>query len=208
LSPEQEAIRLECNVCHSIPNVAGPNDFVTRIEISRGLEPESHLNPNWIGIHRDVFDLTCQNCHTTDNPGGDDNSSFCSNTACHGNVYTYAGFDAPGLREILLSQIITEPTPESATDEPLSLTYNDTIGPLLANQCGSCHGEGGLQGLNLTTYTSILSGGTSGPAIVLGDPDASLLIQVQSGDQPHFSQLSPTDLDLVRTWIAEGAPEN
>jgi hypothetical protein len=43
-----EAIRLECNVCHSIPVVAGPGDFVAEIEISRGPEPESHLNPNWM----------------------------------------------------------------------------------------------------------------------------------------------------------------
>ena len=110
LNPDQEAIRLECNVCHSIPVVVGPNDFVADIEISRGPEPDSHKNPNWITLHRDIFDNTCENCHNTDNPGGTDNTSFCSNTACHGNVYEQAGFDAPGLREILAEQI--PPTPE------------------------------------------------------------------------------------------------
>ena len=208
LNADQEAIRLECNVCHSIPNVAGPNDFVAQIEISRGPEPETHLNPNWISLHRDVFDLTCQNCHTTDNPGGEDNSSFCANSACHGNVYTYAGFDAPGLREILLSQIVMEIATEPETDEPKPLTYVDTIAPMLAAQCGSCHGAGGLKGLNLTDYGSTMTGGESGPAVVAGDPDGSLLVQVQSSDAPHFSQLSTTDLDLVRDWIAAGAPEN
>ena len=48
LDADNQAIRLECNVCHSIPVVAGAQDFVTNIEISRGPEPESHLNPNWI----------------------------------------------------------------------------------------------------------------------------------------------------------------
>ena len=31
-----------------------------------------------------------------DDPGGTSNTSFCSNSACHGNVFTYAGFDATG----------------------------------------------------------------------------------------------------------------
>ena len=41
LNAEGEAIRLECNLCHSIPVVAGPGDFVSEIEISRGPEPEN-----------------------------------------------------------------------------------------------------------------------------------------------------------------------
>ncbi len=40
LNEQQQAIRLECNLCHSIPVVSGPSDFVTNIEISRGPEPE------------------------------------------------------------------------------------------------------------------------------------------------------------------------
>ncbi len=162
LNAEQEAIRLECNLCHSIPTVAGPNDFVTKIEISRGIEPESHLHSNWIGQHRDVFDLTCQNCHTTDNPGGDDNSSFCSNSACHGSVYTYAGFDAPALREILLDQL--PPTQEAPALEEAPLTYADTIGPLFELRCGACHGESNsTMGLNLTAYEAAMTGSSQRP---------------------------------------------
>jgi hypothetical protein len=95
LNAEQEPIRLECNLCHSIPVVAGPPDFLADIEVSRGLEPSSHLDPSWIHMHREVFDTSCVNCHTTDDPGGTSNTSFCSNSACHGNVWEYAGFDAP-----------------------------------------------------------------------------------------------------------------
>jgi hypothetical protein len=81
LNDKQEAIRLECNLCHSIPVVVGPDKFVANIEISRGPEPESHLNSNWLGLHRNAFDETCAACHTTENAGGTDNSSFCSNSA-------------------------------------------------------------------------------------------------------------------------------
>jgi nitrate/TMAO reductase-like tetraheme cytochrome c subunit len=207
LNTEQEAIRLECNLCHSIPVTAGPSDFVADIEISRGPEPESHLNTNWINLHRDAFDPTCSNCHTTENAGGTDNTSFCSNSACHGNVWEYAGFDAPGLREILLAQLPPEPSPE-VEPEVKPLTYADSVGPLLELRCGSCHGEtGSLQGLNLTSYQTTLQGGVSGPAIVPGDPENSLLLIKQTGEQNHFGQLSVEESELVSQWIAAGAPE-
>ena len=205
LNEQNQAIRLECNVCHSIPVVARPSDFVTTIEISRGPEPESHLSPNWIALHRDVFDTSCSNCHTVDNPGGTDDSSFCSNSACHGNVWEYAGFDAPGLRELLKAQL---PPVALIPTKSGPLTFNATIGPLFELVCGACHGEGGIQGLNLTEYAAAKQGGVSGPAIIPGDANSSLVIHRQTGDLPHFSQFSPEDLALVIEWINAGAPED
>jgi hypothetical protein len=61
--------------------------------------------------------------------------------------------------------------------------------------------------LNLTSYPAMLQGGTSGPAISQGDPDQSLIIIKQTGEQNHFGQLSPEELELVRQWITAGAPE-
>jgi len=209
LNEESEAIRLECNICHSIPVVSSSDDFVADLEISRGPEPESHKNPNWIHLHRDVFDPTCENCHTTGNPGGTDNSSFCSNSACHGITWEYAGFDAPGLRQMLLEQLPPTPTPVPLPEEGAPLTFTDTIGPLFTQRCSSCHGsDNPLQGLNLTDYQSILTGGASGPAVIPGDPEASLVVIKQTGPQPHFAQLTPEELDLVVQWISAGAPES
>jgi len=205
LNTQQQAIRLECNLCHSIPVVANDQNFVAKIEISRGPEPTTHRNPNWIAIHKDSINTTCSKCHTTSNPGGTDNSSFCSNSACHGNVWTYAGFDAPALREILLSQL--PPTPEVPVISGGPLTYVGTIGPLLQARCGGCHGDAGVQGLNLTTYQTTMNGGVNGPVIIPGDPANSPIIQKQSGAQPHFAQLSPDELALVSDWIKAGAPE-
>lgn len=208
LNEQDEAIRLECNVCHSIPVVAGPSDFVANLEVSRGPEPESHLNPNWITMHRDVFDPTCENCHTTGNPGGTDNTTFCSNSACHGNVWEHAGFDAPGLREVLLEQLPPEPTLAPLPEEGAPLTFSETIEPIFALRCGSCHGPiNPLQDLDLTSYQSMLIGGVNGPAVIPGDPENSLVFIKMTGNQPHFAQLSPEELDLVIQWIAAGAPE-
>jgi nitrate/TMAO reductase-like tetraheme cytochrome c subunit len=206
LDAEQKAIRLECNLCHSIPVVASPYDFTAKIELSRGPEPQSHLNENWITMHNQVYDATCANCHTTEDAGGTSNTSFCSNSACHGSAWTYAGFDAPALREVLMSQLPPQPTP-APLPQGGEATYAATIGPLLQARCGGCHGENGIQGLNLTTYASALAGGSSGPAVVPGDAQASLLVQKQSGAQPHFGQLTPEELELVIQWIEDGAAE-
>jgi nitrate/TMAO reductase-like tetraheme cytochrome c subunit len=207
LNEQGEAIRLECNLCHSIPVVAEAGALVAELEISRGAEPQSHLNPNWISLHRQVFDTTCANCHSTGNPGGTDNSSFCSNSACHGSVWTYAGFDAPALREVLLSQLPPTPTPLAVPAPSGEPTYDNAIGTLLTARCGSCHGEAGIQDLNLTTYAGVLAGGANGPAIVPGDAAASLLVQKQTASQPHFGQLTPEELAVVQEWISAGAPE-
>ena len=206
LNQHGQAIRLECNLCHSIPVVSGPNQFVADIEISRGPEPQSHRNSNWISLHHQVYDATCSNCHTTGNPGGSDNTSFCSNSACHGSAWKYAGFDAPGLREIILAQLPPTPTPAPLPSGGL-LTFEATIGPLFEARCGNCHVKTTIQGLNLGTYAGVLQGGQSGPAIIPGDPQGSLLVQKQSGEQPHFGQLTTQELDLVIQWITAGAPE-
>lgn len=201
-----EAIRLECNLCHSIPVVTDPTDFVADLEISRGPEPESHLNTNWITQHREVFDPTCENCHTTSNPGGTDNTSFCSNSACHGSAWEYAGFDAPRVREIIAAQLPPAPTAiPLPTGGPLN--FEDTVAPLFAARCTSCHGAAAIEGLDLTSYAGTMAGGNSGPAVIPDDPEGSLLIQKQTGSTPHFGQFSPEELKLVVDWIIVGAPE-
>ena len=88
------------------------------------------------------------------------------------------------------------------------LTYDGSIGPLLQARCGACHSpSGGIQGLDLTTYQGIMTGSVNGKVVVPGNPDESMIVQKQSGDQPHFGQLNPQELELVVKWIEAGAPE-
>ncbi len=213
LNDKQEAIRLECNLCHNVPVIVGPDKFVANIEISRGPEPDTHLSPNWIAMHYQAFNPTCATCHTTQNAGGTDNSSFCSNSGCHGNTWSYAGLDAPALQPIVQQQLPPMPTPAptlAVTPAPISsgkLTYDDTIGSIFQAKCSACHNDGAMAGLNLLTYATAMKGGQDGAVIVAGDPAASLLIKKQSGDTPHFGQLSLTELQQVTDWIKAGAPE-
>lgn len=223
LNEDQHAVRLECNLCHSIPVVAGTEDFVTNIEISRGPQPQTHANPNWISLHNQAFDPTCSACHTTEDAGGVSNTSFCSNSACHGSAWTYAGFDAPALREVLLAQLPPTPTPTAVptevgatplppgestpTSQPPALNFTETVQAIFTARCGACHGATAMQDLNLTEYAALMEGGSSGAAIIPGDAENSLLVQKQSGEQAHFGQLTPAELQTVVEWINAGAPE-
>lgn len=207
LNDKNEAVRLECNICHAIPVVAKSDDFVTTIEISRGPVPETHLNPNWIAMHNQALGPSCSNCHTTEDPGGTSDTSFCSNSACHGSAFTYAGFDAPALREIIKSQL---PPAEPALAVPALTgdpTYNNYIGILFTVKCTNCHIEGDAapQGLDLSTFAATMKGSDNGAVIVPGDSANSLLIQSQAAD--HFANFTIEELNNVIRWIDAGAPE-
>ena len=84
------------------------------------------------------------------------------------------------------------------------LTFVKDIQPLFQAKCAACHGTMG--GLTLTTFESTLHGGASGPAITPNDPDKSLIIKKQVAGG-HPGQLTPEEIELVRKWIAAGAPE-
>jgi hypothetical protein len=92
------AIRLECNLCHAIPAITGPEDTETQILISHEKQPKSHHNPNWIALHRYVYDENdeneyCSECHDVSNFGEADNTSFCSNSACHHQTWESVDLD-------------------------------------------------------------------------------------------------------------------
>ena len=205
LNDKQQAIRLECNLCHAIPVVSGPQEFVTRIELSNGPEPESHLNANWISIHNQAVDFTCSNCHTTQDMGGTSNTSFCSNSACHGNVFTYAGFDAPKLREILKAQIPTPAPTPPPPPLPANPSFNNYISWLFQVNCTQCHGATPSAGLSYLSYESTMKGSDDGPVIVPGDSANSKLIAIQSKE--HFKNFTAEELQLIIKWIDAGAPE-
>lgn len=84
-------------------------------------------------------------------------------------------------------------------------TFQDNVAAVFQASCGTCHGETALGGLNLTTYETVIAGGASGPVILPGDPAGSSLVEIQVAGG-HPGQLSDADLELVRSWIAAGAP--
>jgi nitrate/TMAO reductase-like tetraheme cytochrome c subunit len=208
LTEDKEAIRLECNLCHAIPVVSEENEFLTQIELSTGPEPESHFNTNWISLHHLVFDSSCGSCHTLEDPGGVSNTSFCSNSACHGVSWEFAGFDAPALRETIIDLLPSaQPTPSPIVLEDITgdLTYSETISGILLNRCGVCHGQNTQAGFSLSSYEGLMTGSDNGPVIVPGNPDSSLLLQKTSDAESHFAAFTSQERKIIEDWILAGA---
>jgi hypothetical protein len=94
--------------------------------------------------------------------------------------------------------------------------FENKVRPVLANHCYKCHSQTAEKvkgGLLLDTRDAVLAGGNTGPAIVPGNPDKSLLIEAVRYTNPDL-QMPPkgeklTDAqvaDLV-AWIKMGAPD-
>ena len=99
------------------------------------------------------------------------------------------------------------PTPTPVPGQgPALNSWEDGVSQLFENKCGTCHVQGQLGGLSLATYSSALEGGNRGPAIVPGDPQASVLVQIQQAGG-HPGQLTNEELEAVIAWIQAGAPE-
>lgn len=99
-----------------------------------------------------------------------------------------------------------------AADAPPSL-FTDKIQPLFAGKCVSCHNPEKTKGkLQMHTAAALAAGGDSGPAIVPGKPDESLLLQrisLPAGHDdimpPEGDPVTPDEIAAVRSWISEGA---
>ncbi|MEZ6045943.1 MAG: c-type cytochrome domain-containing protein [Planctomycetaceae bacterium] len=85
------------------------------------------------------------------------------------------------------------------------------VEPLLQAKCVSCHGEDAQEGnLRLDSLAAALKGGDSGPALVLGDIEQSLLvkaIQFDDGDlqMPPKDPLPAAEKELFTSWVKQGA---
>ena len=197
LNEENESIRIECNLCHSIPLKASPDGTIPTLSVDEGFEPESHVDTNWVSRHRFEFDKTCEGCHDVSNPGGSDDTSFCANSGCHATEWQFAGLNAPGIIE--LTNVLDETLP---TYPEVPLTWDALVGPILTARCVACHG--GTAGLDLDSYQAALAGGNLGPAIIPGNVQESLLVKLQNNGHPN--SLAPRELTWIEQWIEAGAP--
>ena len=97
--------------------------------------------------------------------------------------------------------------------EGLALYESDVL-PILESSCYDCHAETSKRvkgGLKLDSRAALLEGGHSGPAIVPGDPDASLFMEAVHYGDPDFAmppdgKLDEADLAALAQWIELGAP--
>src|SRR5689334_22785264 len=93
--------------------------------------------------------------------------------------------------------------------------FEKRIRPVLVDKCYSCHSAGAekIKGnLVVDTREGLLKGGDTGPSILPGNPDKSLLIKAMKWAEEDFRM--PPKKRLPRevvadfeTWVRKGAPD-
>jgi hypothetical protein len=106
---------------------------------------------------------------------------------------------------------------ESVAISPAELEFFETkIRPVLVEHCYSCHSaeaakQGKLKaGLQLDTRAGLFAGGESGPAILVGKPSESLLIQAlryEGYEMPPEGRLPDDVIANFERWVKTGATD-
>ena len=92
--------------------------------------------------------------------------------------------------------------------------FETKVRPILVSHCYACHSADTKPagGLRVDDYAGILRGGQSGPAVVPGDPEKSLLMQRVRHENPkrrmpkEGDPLTAAEIADLAAWIKGGAP--
>ena len=118
----------------------------------------------------------------------------------------------PIIITLLLQTTLTRAEDQAAQpDAPAIKFFEQRIRPLFIERCHKCHSEKKQRGeLRLDSLQALLNGGESGPSIVPGAPEKSLLIQaVQYREElkmPPKKRLSDREIADLAAWVKMGAP--
>ena len=92
--------------------------------------------------------------------------------------------------------------------------FEAKVRPLLHEHCLGCHGDKKAKGgLRLDSKAGWEKGGDSGPALVPGKPEKSLLVRMIKGgsesppEMPPDTRLPPDAVETLVAWIRMGAPD-
>src|SRR5207237_10869008 len=105
----------------------------------------------------------------------------------------------------------TPPQPDPRPPRPAGSapTFAKDVRPIVQAKCATCHGNNNKKkgDLDLRTLDALLKGGESGPVVVRGQSDKSLLWEsVENGTMPPGkNKLSAAEKDTLRRWIEGGA---
>jgi len=157
ISPEGEAIRLHCNICHSIPEVVGEDERPPSMPLSTIQEPEFHRATNFIADHRFQANNACAVCHGEVRFGYEDDS-FCANPACHGTKWPSVNLDAafphPFKLEGKHAEAWCHECHNGARKPPSQCAscHQPPSEPHFGKQCEQCHTPAGFEQVDLSGF--------------------------------------------------------
>lgn len=102
----------------------------------------------------------------------------------------------------------------SMAQDAAKITYDDHIKPIFREHCASCHNNNAKKGgLSLESYQATMAGGSSGEVLVAGDLDSSRLYALTAHKEqptmpPMQDKIAQAKIDLLKTWVEQGMPEN
>ncbi len=102
------------------------------------------------------------------------------------------------------------------SDDPKVAFFQTQIKPIILETCAKCHNASRARrsgGLDQTSLAAIMKGGRSGPVIVIGKPEDSLLIKRVKGEiegddlmpPPPRDPLTTEQIAALEQWIRDGA---
>lgn len=114
------------------------------------------------------------------------------------------------VRSVLVLAALSVPmfaaTPESAAEH-----FELKIRPILANRCFACHTTSALGGLAMNSRADLLKGGKTGPAVIPGKPEESLLMQAVEHTSEKLKmpmgqgRMPDGEIAVLSEWIKAGA---
>src|SRR5712672_4526937 len=105
--------------------------------------------------------------------------------------------------KLRLIPLVALALPAAAQRDPL---FKTEILPVLEKNCVGCHGpERKMAKLDLSSFTGMMEGSSSGPVIAPGKPERSLMWKlIESGQMPQGGKLTAGDKQLIRSYIELG----
>ena len=114
---------------------------------------------------------------------------------------------------LVLTTSLNQPRAHSESPTADDLKFFETrIRPVLVKHCYECHAADSKElggKLRLDTRDAILKGGESGPALIGGKPNASLIVQAMRFDGVEMPPDQPLPENVINdfvTWVQRGAP--
>src|SRR5882724_7742647 len=87
--------------------------------------------------------------------------------------------------------------------------FENRVRPVLAQNCFACHTNSQMGGLRLDSLEGLVKGGKSGPAVVPGAPEKSMMItairQTTEIKMPKNGHLTEAQISDLTAWVKDGA---